>query len=260
MGRQPLPKRFRDPKDWIMSRGTISERPELAAIVGRCMGVWSNAELQMAILLSILLKAEGEAAVAVYLVLRRNIPRYAALNAAAAVTLVDERDKKLFDAVMLVCQQAGAERNALAHGSFGIHLKMPKSLLWLEASDATQFIIEALRQHKATGVRLPLSAHKPLADKMYHYTEKALEDVYKQLEAALNVLFHFNIYLRDPPGPTRDHEYDQLCKLAPIQKALRDLRAPGRQNKQSAPPRSRPRKPSAKQRRLAALKKAKAKK
>lgn len=91
MPRQPLPKKYRDPRDWIMSRGTISERPKHAAIIGRCMGIWTNLELQMALLLAILLKPDGEAAVAAYLVLRCSAPRYAALTAAAEVTLKEAR-------------------------------------------------------------------------------------------------------------------------------------------------------------------------
>lgn len=232
MPRQPLPKKFHDPKSWSMKLGSISERPELASIVGRCLGIWTNAELQMAILLSILLKADSEAAVAVYLVLRRSTPRYEALTAAANVTL-NERDRRLFGAVMLVYQAAEAERNALAHGIFGTHSKMPNSLLWLDASDATQSIIEALRAHTATGV-LPPNTDRALAEKLFYYSDNALNSVSHQIETVLRILFDLNIYLREPPGAKRDQQYDQLCSQAPIREALRVQQQREQKNKTPA--------------------------
>src|SRR5262245_31662135 len=107
MPRQPLPKRYHE--GWDLGPGAISKRPALASIVGRCLGLWSDAELQMAVLLSILMEAEhADAAVAVYLELRRSTPRYAALTAAANATL-NERDKELFGAVLYVYQAAEGE-------------------------------------------------------------------------------------------------------------------------------------------------------
>jgi hypothetical protein len=86
MPRQPLPRKYRE-GEWILGPDALSRRPVLASIIGRCLALWSDADLQMAVLLSILMKANADAAVAVYQILRRSAPRYASLTAAAEVTL-----------------------------------------------------------------------------------------------------------------------------------------------------------------------------
>ena len=52
--------------------------------------------------------------------------------------------------------------------------------------------------------------HRALSDKMHHYTETALEEVYSQIEVALTVAFNFNAYLRTNPGSSRDAQYARL--------------------------------------------------
>jgi hypothetical protein len=109
----------------------------------------------MALLLSILLKAENtEATVAVYQVLRRFTPRYQALEAAGAAALSD-KDKELLDAVLFICDELQGQRNALAHGSWGASSQAPNSILWCEPSDMAQHAIAALRRETLTGKRPP---------------------------------------------------------------------------------------------------------
>jgi hypothetical protein len=77
MPRQPLPRRYHEP-DWDLNLSALAKRPDHAAIIGDCLSLWTSSETQMAILLSILLKAHTDAAIAVYLTLRRSAPRYEA--------------------------------------------------------------------------------------------------------------------------------------------------------------------------------------
>ena len=78
-----LPKKYHDGQ-WNLGPGAISGRPQHAEAIGRCIGLWTDTEVQMAILLSILMRADEDASIAVYSVLRRATPRYEAINAAAS--------------------------------------------------------------------------------------------------------------------------------------------------------------------------------
>jgi hypothetical protein len=69
----------------------------------------------MGLLLAILMKAETEASVSVYLKLRRSVPRKEALEAVAKVSLTG-KDHELFQAILRVHSQVEAERNALVLG------------------------------------------------------------------------------------------------------------------------------------------------
>ena len=79
---------------------------------------WPNLEMQMAMLLALLLKAETDATLAVYLSLRRSTSRYDAISAAANVSL-DRLGCEYILASLKVIQSAEGERNALAHAVWG---------------------------------------------------------------------------------------------------------------------------------------------
>jgi hypothetical protein len=236
MPRQRLPGQHRD-GGWVLGPGAISDQPSLAAIIGRCLGLWTDVELQMAILLSILLKtdtaAATDAAIAVYLVLRRSTPRYDALKAAGDATLAP-KDRELLGAVLRVHQAAEAERNALAHGSYGSHPNMPESILWIDTSDIAHFITSMLRRESKTGTRHTANDEKLLGRKLSHYTAKDLEAIYAQILQAHQTVFNFSAYLRTSKPEIRDEQYGQLCSSPPIREALRALRDGAHRSKRSA--------------------------
>jgi hypothetical protein len=243
MPRQPLPRKYHAP-DWDMGPQAFSKRPKHAAIIGRCLAMWSSAELQMAILLSVLLKAEDtDAAIAVYMVLRRSTPRYEAITVAGNFTL-DQRDREVLGAVLHIYQTAEAERNALAHGCFGIHQSMPNSVLWAEPTSMAHYVVEMLRHESIVGALPPLEEHRIFAKKISHYTDKALEAIFDQINIARRVVFDLIVYLRTASDKHvnqhgRDLLYDQLCNSAPIRKALLVLRELASRNKPKAPLRQR---------------------
>ena len=236
MPRQPFPKRYHA-GPWLLEPDSLSDRLDHASIIGRCIGLWSSVELQMALLLSILLKAENtEATVSVYQVLRRFTPRYQALEAAGAATLSD-KDKELLDAVLFMCVELQGQRNALAHGSWGASSQAPNSILWCEPSDMAQHAIGTLRRETVTGKRPPSDEiADALVRKVYHYTVKDLESLHKQIKQLQKTVFNFCVYLRSPSKPTwnvtpREEQYDRLRNLARIRSALRALHARAAKNK-----------------------------
>src|ERR1700730_7866171 len=83
MPRQPLLERYHQ-GPWSMGASAREERPELILIIGQCLTYWPDIELFMALLLGVMLKANTDATVAVYLAITAGPARRAALKAAAA--------------------------------------------------------------------------------------------------------------------------------------------------------------------------------
>lgn len=153
MPRQPFsPIRKRQPGGKVSVGNDIPGRmPELDALIGRCLMIWPPAEAEMALVLGLLLGAENAAAMAVFQSLRRSSSQREAIAEAGKIRLPPS-DQDLLNAVLNVHKSIEAERNALAHGHFGMYSELKDSLLWM----ATVERREALRPAS-------LGAHAPQA-------------------------------------------------------------------------------------------------
>jgi len=101
-----------------IGRAFHKDRPDHAAQIGACLIAWPEVEMQMAALLAVLMKADTDAAMAVFLSLRRATARYDAISEAAKATL-DAQGVEYVTAAMKVVQSVESERNALAHAQWG---------------------------------------------------------------------------------------------------------------------------------------------
>ena len=108
MPRQPLLPTFKD-KKLVFGPAHIQRKPEIAAAVGRCIMLWSYVEWQMAMLLAVVMKADSEASIAIFLTLRNARAQRDVLVAAADMTLSEE-DREIFDAVMLLYGSLQAQK------------------------------------------------------------------------------------------------------------------------------------------------------
>ncbi len=192
--------------------------------------LWPDIELQMAILLSVFLKADTEATLSVYLKLRRSVPRLEALDIAAEIAL-DEKDLRLFRAIISVHRQLEGERNDLAHGYFGTSEEMPDALLWIDQQSYAKYSAQILNQ-PSPNVKIVTAE---IESKIFVYKKKDLLDIYERCFAFCNILGFFINYLtcdwedHSISTSTREEEYHRLCNEFPIREALlrqraRDLR------------------------------------
>jgi hypothetical protein len=110
------------------------ERPELQRIIGGCLMSWPFVETELALLLGRLLGSPNEAAIAVFQLIRRSTTQRDAILEAGRYTLNSD-DQELLIAVMNLVKPVEAERNALAHGHFGVSSLLPKDLLWQDTVD-----------------------------------------------------------------------------------------------------------------------------
>jgi hypothetical protein len=210
----------------------ISARPEQAALIGRSLAVWSIIEAEMAVLLGVLLKSDTEAAIAVYLTIRRSTARIDAINAACRATL-NPRDIELIDAILIEHQSCEAERNALAHGYFGWANELPDAVLWIDNTRASHLMVEFVLSTERCAFRRIGTSQEKIYKNTFYYTSKDLTLIIRQFIRLGIIIRDVMIYLRDQlrdPSISQQEKYDQLCSEVPIRRALRALRERAQKN------------------------------
>jgi hypothetical protein len=136
MPRQPIAKVLpkHQIKTVIMGSQAIGHRPELETVICACMMTWPSIEAEMALALGAILRVENAPALALFQALRRSRAQREAISEAAAVVL-HETDMELLKAILNVHKAIETERNALAHGHFGICPQLPDGILWQASTD-----------------------------------------------------------------------------------------------------------------------------
>jgi hypothetical protein len=199
----------------------IGQRPELEAIVCKCLIAWPSVEGEMAMVLGQLLGAQHAPALAVFQSLRRSSSQREAISEAAAVALTDDVDHELLTATLNVHKAVEAERNAFAHGHFGCCNTFPDGLLWMSTGDYIQF-----RASRTLSVDVPPygeKEHAALLATIFVYRKDDLEQTYADIKDQATIWFLMTTYLQfaSKGDATRCAEvYRQLCDRPRIAQEL----------------------------------------
>jgi hypothetical protein len=110
----------------------------MSGLIGQCVGLWAQIEIQMALILSALMKSHSDAAIAVFLSIRNSRQQQEALAAAAQTTLVG-RASEIFSAISNVYRSLESQRNDLVHGVYALSDDLPNALLWVDPKNHTNF-------------------------------------------------------------------------------------------------------------------------
>jgi hypothetical protein len=229
MPRQPFAQLRNKYPNGNINIGTqaIGERPELEAIVGKCLMAWPIAESELGLTLGQLLGIGSEAALAVFSTLRRSTAQREAVFAAAGVAL-NETDLKLLTAMLDVYKSVEAERNALSHGHFGTYDKLPDAVLWMTSVDYVQL---KAKLHLANMVFTD-EMKFDLFSRIWVYRNDDLTKIYEDILYCAAMWPEAINWLRSRP-PQRDGLYRQLSDQTRIAQALTK---PRRENPREAPP------------------------
>lgn len=142
MSRQPYLPNFAK-LNYSIGALVLKDRPDLCAAIGKCIAIWSQVDNEMGNLFSLLLGTESDAALEVFLSLRKSNNQSEALQAAAKYALIDEK-LLCFKAMLAVYKSLESQRNCLAHGCFGICPENPEVLFWIAVKDHVHFQAEVL--------------------------------------------------------------------------------------------------------------------
>ncbi len=200
-----------------------SSRKSAATVhaVGKCIVIWGQVDNEMGNLFGLLLGTDSAAALEVFLSLRRFSTQREALQSAAKHKLQGQT-LSLFVALVSVYGSLERERNALAHGCFGICPEDETILYWTEVKEHVHFQVEVLSQ-EAKGL-VGGDRHKKLKEAMFVYRLSDLEEIYREMEEFWWAMFYFNGYLRAPENAGRIAEYEKLFEMPRIKAIL--ARAP----------------------------------
>jgi hypothetical protein len=208
MGRQPFLSIYRLGMSFGIGPGCLAQRPHLASLIGQCIAMWNDAELQMALSLGAILKVNSDAAVALYLAIRTSRTQRDAMSAVARL-LLSEEDLKVFEGVLSVYGSLEKQRNALAHGLFGVADDLPDAVLWSDIQDHANFLINLYnKEYQNIPVADP---HEKLRRDMYIYTKSDLKELLDQLAELQKAVFHFHCYHQPRPNKTQKHLADLVA-------------------------------------------------
>lgn len=200
----------------------LKERPDFCAAIGKCIAIWSQVDNEMGNLFGLLLGTHNDAALEVFLSLRKVSHQRDALNAAAKYKLTGQ-DRLCFDAMMVVYKSLESQRNDLAHGCFGICPQDPTVLFWINVKDHVHFQTEVLS--KESKGEFSEDRHARLKENLFVYRVADLEALYHQMEEYWWAAFYFNGYLRDPTNNGRAEEYSRLCAYPQIKHEISRLKS-----------------------------------
>lgn len=200
----------------------LKDRPELCAALGRLLTIWSFVDNDMGNLFGLLLGTNSDAAFEVFLCLRRVSHQREALLAAATHRL-SGKDLAAFDAILAVYGSLETQRNALAHGCFGVCVDDPDVLFWIEMKHHVHFQTEVFSK-EAAGV-IDVDPHARLKQHIYVYRRSDLDELYSQMEELWWAVFYFMGYVRNPNDAGRVAELQRLCQFTQIDEVIRRRRA-----------------------------------
>jgi hypothetical protein len=175
----------------------MADRPEMAAIIARCLTLWSQIEVEMSLILAALLDTRSDAAVAVYLSLQNARAQRDALRSAATVAL-DGENLALFEAVLNIHKSSSGERNDLAHGIFGIVSDNNDELIWCPSSKFAAWITRA--NQKAWNLEFDPDPHAPLRNELFVYSKRDLEQIFDRFSFVFDVVTRLHMALSPIQG------------------------------------------------------------
>lgn len=219
MPRQPFLPKY-EGRSYAIGAKVIEQRPEFVRAIGGCLTLWPFVEHQMAMVLGILLKADNEAAIAVYNVLRTGRTQRDALNAAASTTLSTEM-WRAFQAMLSVLETTERECAALAHGHWGVLDDFQDRVLWVESKHHSPWNALVLLGKGQKG-------HEGLLPHLYVWTLQDVTEIYEHIEELWKISFDYVLLLRRSYatgifGPRGDELLRHLCELPRMAEALANL-------------------------------------
>lgn len=143
MPRQPFSTKGPD-IGFALGPGFLEQRPAATALIGECIALWTEVELQAAVLLAAMLGANTQPAAAMYFTLANERAKREAMAAIADSVLSDE-DRTLFHAWARLKKSIEKERNDLAHGLFGISEIEPEGVIWISTQHRIRNLLDMLQ-------------------------------------------------------------------------------------------------------------------
>jgi hypothetical protein len=201
-------------------------------MIARVISTSSEMDAAVAFMLGRMLKANTAPAMALFLALRQSRVQHEVLSAVAK-SVLDAPDQELFAALMSLRSGCDRERDALAHGRFGVAPKITEGIVWVDSLDYLQFEVRVEAGEELT------PAQDWLRERMFVYDLSDLSRLIRDATQTYNSIRSFAGYIYSTDTAWRALRYPQLCTEPHVQQSLHLVRE-GARKKKEAPPKSPP--------------------
>ena len=216
MPRQPYLPTFAH-LTYSVGANVLSNRPDLAEAIGQCVALWGSADNEMGIMFGNLLGTDSEATLEVFLVLRRSGNQLDALGAAAKHKLAGD-EEKIFQVLKRLYSSLEKERNALAHGVFGVCDEQRDVLFWIDIKDHVTFIADVVpRINRGEVISDP---HARLKSKMFVWRLAELYELRTAMLDFIRGVAAFNSHLRERCNESWSTQLEQVRNIPLIKNEL----------------------------------------
>lgn len=120
----------------MRSADALRQRPDLAAEIAVAVATWSETDHVLAIMLADLLE-EQPLTLDVFFRLHSDGPKHEIINLAAESKLSPDLTLRISELIKEVKDKAKA-RNRLAHGLYGVSVRYPNELLWMDLENVAR--------------------------------------------------------------------------------------------------------------------------
>jgi len=114
--------------------GALEQRPALAALIGRIVADWANAEMLLAIAFAILLQVDARIAFRILDAIYAKDQKFRQITAVAYAKITNQDLVARMQLALRGLKEAGKLRDRVAHGRWGISGAYPNVLLWIRST------------------------------------------------------------------------------------------------------------------------------
>ena len=211
---RPLKQVNKDAKVNTVGEYAALQAQHVSLQAARCIAAWTQVELLLGASLVGLLGAKVRPAMAMLAALTSSQAQTAATEAAALTVLTDEK-KTLFQATLQAIRKAGKRRNHLAHWIWAYSNDLPDCLLFIEPKEYIESLI-VLKETEDT--ENPTRAFK-IIEGVWVYTMADMIELREYIHRAASIAAQL-IRLSDPNPEIVAQVMRQLSREPEIQKIL----------------------------------------
>jgi hypothetical protein len=168
----------------------VLQRPKLAAYITSISNSWNEIDARLSVFLAALLGTEATTVITIFVALKADAAKRAAVDAIASLKL-NEDQQKTFEKIMITLGKRYDERNKAIHGAWNISNSYPNDLLWADIRETTILAVELMKLNAAGNEPGQHEAVLRQQKKILVYNENDFIDIHNRMVEAYSELDAF---------------------------------------------------------------------
>ena len=200
---QPLPKNL---TAQISLTNVVQHRQELALNAADVISKWANVDAMIGSLIPTLINADPRPASAVFDIVKNFEARQNALREIALITISDQTDRDILNAILKLYASTAKGRNILAHNLWGVHDQIPDGILMVDPKIISR-VSTKTRAHKVNDsfeYEDALAMQKDMHESVMVWKINDFVDLASRISEAFFQITTFGVMLPSPDRTERD--------------------------------------------------------